>query len=210
MVTKLIIIRHGNTFDKGDICTRVGARTDLPLSNSGKEQAVRLGKYFKQKNIEPDVVFTSELKRTYQTAEIALNEAGHKVEIKQLPIFNEIDYGPDENKTEEEVIARIGQNILDLWDNFAIVPKDWIFDADECVNNWKDFANEIENKYKNKTIMVVTSNGIVRFSPYLTENFGKFAKDFKIKVSTGALCIFEKKYNREYWEIKEWNLKPKD
>lgn len=210
MVTKLIIVRHGNTFDKGDICTRVGARTDLPLSNSGKEQAIRLGKYFKQKNIKPDIVFTSELKRTYQTAEIALNESGYKTEIKQLPIFNEIDYGPDENKTEEEVIARIGQNILNLWDKLAIVPEGWIFDADECINNWKNFANKVETEYKDKTIMVVTSNGIARFSPYLTENFGKFAKDFKIKVSTGALCIFEKKSNREYWEVKEWNFKPKD
>ena len=37
--TRLIIARHGNTFDAGDIPTRVGRRTDLPLVASGEAQA---------------------------------------------------------------------------------------------------------------------------------------------------------------------------
>ena len=59
MTTKLIIARHGNTFDKGDVCVRCGLHTDLPLSVSGNAQAVLMGKFFKLKNINPDVVFTS-------------------------------------------------------------------------------------------------------------------------------------------------------
>ncbi len=31
MTTKIIITRHGHTFAKGDVITRVGARTDLDL-----------------------------------------------------------------------------------------------------------------------------------------------------------------------------------
>ena len=30
MTTRLIIARHGNTFEKGQTPTRVGGRTDLP------------------------------------------------------------------------------------------------------------------------------------------------------------------------------------
>ncbi|MBR9836035.1 MAG: histidine phosphatase family protein, partial [Alphaproteobacteria bacterium] len=30
MARPVYIVRHGNTFDKGDTVTRVGARTDLP------------------------------------------------------------------------------------------------------------------------------------------------------------------------------------
>ena len=41
-MTTLIIARHGNTFDKGDIPTRVGARTDLPLVEKGRAQAKAL------------------------------------------------------------------------------------------------------------------------------------------------------------------------
>ena len=46
MVRKVYIVRHGNTFDKGDVVTRVGARTDLPLSSSGQTQAEQLAAYF--------------------------------------------------------------------------------------------------------------------------------------------------------------------
>ena len=42
-MTDIYIVRHGNTFDKGDVVTRVGARTDLPLSRSGFAQAEALG-----------------------------------------------------------------------------------------------------------------------------------------------------------------------
>ena len=34
-MARVIICRHGNTFDKGDLVRRVGARTDLALSKSG-------------------------------------------------------------------------------------------------------------------------------------------------------------------------------
>ena len=38
-MTSILICRHCNTFDKGDIIRRVGARTHLPLSLSGRAQA---------------------------------------------------------------------------------------------------------------------------------------------------------------------------
>jgi broad specificity phosphatase PhoE len=39
----LLLARHGNTFDKGDKVVWVGARTDLPLTAKGREQAQALG-----------------------------------------------------------------------------------------------------------------------------------------------------------------------
>lgn len=210
MTTKLIIVRHGNTFDKGDICLRVGIKTDLPLSVSGKEQAVLLGKYLKKENIKPDVVFSSELQRTFQTAEIAFNEAGYSKNIIKNAIFNEIDYGPDEAKTEEELISRIGQEALDSWDKYAIVPNGWNFNPQKCIDDWLKFGDYIEKEYKNKTIMIFTSNGIARFSPYLTGDFENFSKNYKIKISTGALCIFEKESDDINWKVIDWNIKPKE
>lgn len=209
-MTKLIIVRHGNTFDKGEVCLRVGCRTDLPLSSSGREQAVLLGKYLKLKNIVPDKVFASELKRTYQTAEIAFREAGIVADIEKSKIFNEIDYGPDEAKTEDEVIARIGKDALEKWDKDAIVPEGWIFNPKKAIQNWHDFAKMIEDKYADKIIMVFTSNGIARFAPYLTGDFENFSKNYNIKISTSALCIFEKNHDNEFWKVIDWNIKPKD
>jgi broad specificity phosphatase PhoE len=39
----LLLARHGNTFNKGDKVVWVGARTDLPLTAKGHEQALALG-----------------------------------------------------------------------------------------------------------------------------------------------------------------------
>jgi 2,3-bisphosphoglycerate-dependent phosphoglycerate mutase len=210
MSTKLIIARHGNTFDKGEVCYRVGLKTDLPLSSSGRDQGVLMGKFFKLKNINPDVIFASNLKRTYQTAEEALKEAGIDKSVTKVSMFDEVDYGPDEAKTEEEVIARIGEKALEDWNKIAKVPQGWKFDPDKTIQDWKDFAKMVEEKYKDKTVLVVTSNGIARFAPYLTGDFEGFAKENKIKISTGALCFFEKDSSDEFWTIKDWNVRPKN
>ena len=210
MVTRLIIVRHGNTFNKGETCLRIGCGTDIPLSSSGKEQAILLGKYLKFKNIIPDKVFSSELKRTYQTAEIAFKETGISVSIERNKIFNEIDYGIDEAKTDEEIISRIGKDALEQWNKNAIVPDGWKFNPKEAIDNWFDFSKMIEKKYQDKVIMVFTSNGIARFVPYLTGNFDKFIENYDIKISTSALCTFIKNKNEEFWKVINWNIKPKD
>ena len=34
-MTRLVIVRHGNTFEAGEPPRRIGARTDLPLTATG-------------------------------------------------------------------------------------------------------------------------------------------------------------------------------
>jgi len=204
-MTTLIIARHGNTFGPDDTPTRVGARTDLPLVESGQEQAVKIGQYLKAKNIIPEITYSSQLKRTIETAEIALKQVGFPQPVYPLEIFNEIDYGPDENQTEEIVIKRIGEQAIKNWDDKAIVPKGWQFDPDSCIQNWKNFADHIVSDEQD-TIMVVTSNGIARFAPHITEDFDGFAGKHKIKLSTGALAIL--KHENNQWNIEDWNVRP--
>ncbi len=204
-MTTLIIARHGNTFGPSDTPTRVGARTDLPLVESGQEQARKIGKYLSENRLIPDAVYTSSLKRTIETADIAIKESGVSNPIYQLDIFNEVDYGPDENKTEDEVIARIGAQAIADWDEKAIVPDGWIVDPDEIIQNWKKFEDQIRAFDDNETVLVVTSNGIARFAPYITSDFEGFSAKHNIKLSTGALAIL--KYVDDAWVVQDWNLK---
>lgn len=204
-MTKLIIARHGNTFGSKDTPTRVGGRTDLPLVESGREQAQKLGAYLKSHDLVPEITYSSQLKRTKETAEIAIKQVGFPQPVFPLDIFNEIDYGPDENQTEDKVISRVGAQAIQDWDEKAIVPEGWKFNPDACIQNWKDFGAHIVNDEQD-VILVVTSNGIARFAPHLTNNFDDFAKDHKIKLSTGALALFE--YVGDQWVIKDWNIKP--
>jgi len=208
MMTRLLIARHGNTFGPGDVVTRVG-KTDLPLVASGLEQGRMLGRYLKRENLVPNMIFTSSLKRTVQTAEQAQGEMGTSIPHRPLTIFNEIDYGPDENKPEEEVVARLGEAALKAWDANGVVPDGWNVNPGAIIANWKSFAADIARDHAGKTILVVTSNGIARFAPHLTGDFDGFLKTHNIKISTGALCVFENSGGAE-WACTQWNVKPKE
>ena len=205
-MTTLIIARHGNTFGPEDTPTRVGARTDLPLVEKGEEQAHAIGKYLNENRLIPDAVYTSNLQRTIETARIAIKESGVTNPIYQLDIFNEIDYGPDENKTENEVITRIGAEAIKAWDEDATPPDGWLVNLDEIINNWLQFADQICAHDDNETVLVVTSNGIARFAPYITGDFETFRAAHDIKLSTGALGILKHSDNR--WAVQGWNIKP--
>ena len=207
MITRLLIARHGNTFGPGDIVRRVGT-TDLPLVESGLHQGRALGTYLKQHKLIPDVIFTSFLKRAIQTAEQAQASMQTSLPIETLSVFNEIDYGPDENQPEAQVIARLGEEALSAWETSAIVPSGWKVDPFDIIKNWQNFSTRIINDYAGKTILVVTSNGIARFSPYLTGDFKAFSTQHGIKISTGAICIFEKSPRVAEWDCLQWNVKP--
>lgn len=208
MTTRIIIARHGNTFTKDQTPLRVGARTDLPLVET--ERGANIGKYLKMRGLIPAVVFAAPLKRTTETARLAIATLDKDIPLKSDARFTEIDYGPDEAKTEDEVIARIGQEAMDKWNAEAIVPEGWNVSVDSIVQAWKDFATEIERDYKDKTVMLVSSNGIIRFAPHLTGDFKKFTEEYNIKVGTGGVCILEKEDGDKHWTVVDWGIKPKD
>jgi len=206
MTTRLIIARHGNTFEDGETPRRVGIGTDMPLTDKGWTQARAIGRWLRDRDYKPDAIFCSHLIRTRATATIAMIESGSALHVQEDAIFNEVDYGPDENKTDAEVIARIGAQAIKDWDEKAIVPKGWAIDPYDIIRNWMDFGTRILKDYNGCTILVVTSNGIARFAPYLTGDFDTFRKNHEIKISTGALCIMEA--NADRWTVKDWNIKP--
>lgn len=202
-MTQLLIARHGNTFEPDEIPTRVGLRTDLPLSKSGIQQAKALAAYFQKNNITPSIVYTSDLKRTKQTAQYACQNTP----MISLSMFNEIDYGPDENQPETEVIARIGIDAIKAWNQHAIVPPGWIVSPEKIIDNWHQFSEFIRKKHAKKIVLVVTSNGIARFAPYLTGDFETFSRQYDIKLKTGALASFTD--TGHTWQVNYWNENPK-
>lgn len=206
-MTTLIIARHGNTFGPNDTPTRVGARTDLPLVGKGEEQAKALGRYLADNRLIPDVVYSSNLQRTIQTAKIAIKESGITNPVFQLDIFNEVDYGPDENKPENDVLDRIGAQAIKDWDEHAIVPPGWKIDPAEVIENWRQFADQICAHDDNETVLVVTSNGIARFAPHITNDFDSFRAHHPLKLSTGAVGILKHDVENG-WRVTEWNVKP--
>ncbi len=205
-MTRLLVVRHGNTFGVGEIARRVGARTDLPLVESGVEQARKLGHYLAANKMLPDMVYTSELQRARQTANYALAAAGTSAMVMPRAMFNEIDYGPDENLTDDHVIARIGHAGLRAWEDHGIAPPGWLVDPVQLQKMWQDFGAELVRNMAGATVMVVTSNGIARFAPYLTGDYSAFLTKYKPKLVTGALGILL--HDGTAWTVKDWNIRP--
>ncbi|WP_416878029.1 histidine phosphatase family protein [Litorimonas sp.] len=193
MSKTLYIVRHGNTFDKGDEILRVGGRTDLPLSQSGKDQAATLAEAFR--NTSLDACFSSPLKRTIQTAEaICQNQ---NIEIQNAEFLREIDYGPDEGKPETEVIARLGEEALQDWEDNTVVPTGWNVDPQYYRIHWAKFIATLEAQ----TTLVVTSNGVARF---LLDALSLRVEDRKIK--TGSVSKLTRVDGK--WELQFWGLRP--
>lgn len=203
----LLIARHGNTFDPGDTILRVGKQTDLPLSNSGREQAKKLSIFLNEKYPKIDNVFVSSLKRTQETALIALPNISF--EIKS--IFDEIDYGIDDGKPESEVIERVGVEALKQWEERGIPPSGWLVNPEKIIKDWQDFTKNLVASVgatggRPGTILVVTSNGIARFAPTMTNDFETFKQSHSIKMRTGSISAL--KYIDGVWRVEYWDARP--
>lgn len=205
MPLTLFLIRHGNTFDKGDTVLRVGKRTDLLLSSSGREQARKLGLWLKKESCPPVVVFTSTLKRTIETAGLALISAEMNAPITTTPDLDEIDYGIDDGQPETTVIARLGTEALENWEKDGILPSEWSPRPDQIEQTVSTMKVNLARCFKNDDcIWIVTSNGIARF-------FAKNArwidpKPDTLKLGTGACARLE--WDEKDWHIKSWNIRP--
>ncbi|UCF83346.1 MAG: histidine phosphatase family protein [Desulfobacteraceae bacterium] len=95
-VRSLFLIRHGETYF--NLEDRIGG--DSGLTDRGKAQARALAKYFERKKVP--IIFTSEKKRTIQTAEPIKALQGNCA-IIQFKEFNEIDSGICECMSYEEI-----------------------------------------------------------------------------------------------------------
>ncbi len=95
-VKNLFLIRHGETYF--NLENRIGG--DSRLTENGKSQAASLGYYFRKRTIP--VIFTSDKKRTVETAE-PIRDLQKSCAIIRLSEFNEIDSGVCECMSYEEI-----------------------------------------------------------------------------------------------------------
>lgn len=220
----LIIARHGNTFRKGETPTRVGSRTDLPLVE--EERGRGIGKYLAKLGLVPTRILAAPLQRTMCTAALAAEELGNPCPVQPDARFIEVDYGPDENHSEEETKARLGADIarangtdpaalsaeeldklgeeaIEQWNAHAIVPPGWKVDVAGIIRNWNELTSEIAD---GETLLCVSSNGTIRFAPHITGDYAAFCAEHDIKVATGGVCIFTSE-DGTTWTCKEWGVK---
>jgi 2,3-bisphosphoglycerate-dependent phosphoglycerate mutase len=199
-MTRLFIIRHGNTFAPGSPLLRIGSGTDLALVKSGIHQANALANHFAGAGIGFAAVFSGPLNRATQTAR-ALADG---TPVRPLELLNEIDHGPDEGRPENEVLARLGQAALKNWDERAEPPKGWIVNANQRVAGWRGFFARAANDWPGKNVALVTSNGAARFALLALDPRPVLPG---LKLATGAYGIIEVEPGGAVRLIK-WGVRP--
>ena len=199
-----IIVRHGNTFAAGETPRRIGARTDLPLTDKGIAQAHALGTHFAAMGWRFTRVLTSPLVRTCETAGLILEHWADAAAPESCDWLREIDHGPDENQSEDAVLARIGREALRAWDERAQPPPDWIVDAEPRQAAWRDlFAGE-----QTGPTLLVTSNGAARFALLSDSALVKTLPDLpNLKLPTGGYGVIRRGQSGAF-EVPVWGKRP--
>ena len=86
---RIFAIRHGRT--EWNALGKIQGRTDIPLSDEGKESAYSLAGKMREDGFIPTHFFTSPLKRAYMTAQIIADEFSLTPEIGRD--FQEMSFG---------------------------------------------------------------------------------------------------------------------
>lgn len=107
----LVLLRHGESqWNKENKFTGF---KDIDLSENGILEAKSAGTVLK--NIKFDNVFTSTLKRAYNTATLALTEAGQGVDLIRHDDLRERDYGDLTGLNKDEMRQKFGEEQVHIW-----------------------------------------------------------------------------------------------
>jgi broad specificity phosphatase PhoE len=108
-IKTLFVFRHGQT--DWNLNRRLQGSTDIPLNQTGREQALVLKKFFSEKAV--DLVLSSDLCRARETAEIAFQ--GSTTSMVLMRELRENCLGEAEGLTFDEVAAHFGAEAWEHW-----------------------------------------------------------------------------------------------
>jgi len=118
---ELILLRHGESeWNAKNLFT---GWVDVRLSAAGEAEAARGGKLLLERNLLPDVVQTSLLRRAIHTSQLALDSCDrHWIPVRRSWRLNERHYGALQGKDKKETLAKYGEEQFKLWRRSYDVP----------------------------------------------------------------------------------------
>lgn len=112
----LIIMRHGESTWTDKTVNRFAGWVDVPLTERGRSQAAHAGDLLKSASLKPDICFTSLLRRSIITADIALDAANRLwIPVERTWRLNERHYGAFQGQTRPAMRERYGEKDFALY-----------------------------------------------------------------------------------------------
>lgn len=111
---KLILLRHGQSV--WNESNQFTGWVDVDLTEKGEAEAKRGGELLASEDALPDLLFTSVLRRTIRTANIALNHADrHWIPVERNWRLNERHYGALQGLNKAETRDKYGEEQFMAW-----------------------------------------------------------------------------------------------
>ncbi|MEK6648718.1 MAG: phosphoglyceromutase [Actinomycetota bacterium] len=129
MTLTLILLRHGESeWNAKNLFT---GWVDVRLSAKGENEAARAGELLTERNLLPDLVHTSLLRRAIHSAQIALDSCERDwIPVRRSWRLNERHYGALQGKDKRATLEAYGEEQFQLWRRSYDVPPPPIDDAD--------------------------------------------------------------------------------
>ncbi len=149
MPTTLLLIRHGET--DWNVEGRYQGQADPPLNERGREQARRLARKLEQD--PPDIIYTSPLKRAYETARIIADHLRRPLYVE--PRLKEIHQGEWQTLLHTEIARRYPE----AWDSWHTTPWETQIPGGETLKEVQkrvyEAIDEIIQRHPGKRIAIV-------------------------------------------------------
>ncbi len=156
----LVLLRHGQSvWNAENLFT---GWVDVPLSETGEQEARRGGELMRAAGLLPDVVHTSLLRRAISTANLALDVADrHWIPVRRHWRLNERHYGALQGKDKKQTLEQFGEQQFMEWRRSYDVPPPPIDPASE-------FSQDGDPRYAGVDIPATEclKDVVARFLPY--------------------------------------------
>ncbi len=150
---RIFFVRHGES--QWNVVNRMQGQNDIPLTEKGIKQANSIANRLVNENI--DKIYSSDLKRAYETALIIGNRLN--LDVTKMKEFREMNFGVWEGKTHDEIMAEYQEQFL-YWKK---EPENTRIDGAETLQELQERSmaalNEIISSNKEDSILVV-SHGV--------------------------------------------------
>lgn len=226
----LCLVRHGQSlWNKQNKFT---GWIDVDLTEEGKLEALKAGKFIKKEKYNFDIAYTSILKRANHTLDIILEEIDQSnIEIKKSWMINERHYGSLQGLNKKETAKKYGKNQVHEWrrgydvkpppldkldkshpqfnELFKNIPSNLIPNSESLKDTYKRtiqyWNTEIINSFKEeKNILIVAhGNSLRALCKYLLEIKDNDIQKLEIPTGNPLIIEFENKEIKKIFYLDE-------
>ena len=191
MNSKLVLVRHGQSeWNAKNLFT---GWKDPKLTDLGIQEAIRAGELLETRNLNFDLMFTSDLFRAQETGRLILEQINQKdIEIIQDQSLNERNYGDLAGLNKDEAREKWGEEQVHIWRRSFDVPPP----GGESLKNTAErvlpyFEREIMPKVKKSLNILVAAHG--NSLRALVMHLEKISSEeiVKLEIATGDPLIYE-------------------